>query len=79
MFATKATDLDALKGKYNDTNKRYCDAVSAHRAVTESGEDPDNFMKETGEVLSETKTELEGFNKQLDVYKTRLTKVNDFY
>ena len=45
VFASKATDLDALKGKFNDTNSRCGDAQTAHRAVTESGEEADNFVK----------------------------------
>lgn len=48
IFSSKATDLDALKGKFNATNGRYSDANTSHRAVTESGEDADNFCKETG-------------------------------
>ena len=48
VFSTKATDLDAIQKKYNDVNLSHGEAATAHKAITESGEDKDNYTTVTG-------------------------------
>ena len=48
VWGTKATDLDSISKKYNDTNLSLSEAEVAHKAITESGEDKDKFSTTTG-------------------------------
>ena len=48
VWSTKATDLDSILKKYNDTSSSFLAAETAHKSITESGEPRDAFMDQTG-------------------------------
>ena len=55
VWATKATDLDSIYKKYNDTSLSHGEAQSAHKLVTEAGEVKDHFQVVTGAELKSIK------------------------
>ena len=48
IWKTRATDLDSVLKKFNDTSGKFLAAEAAYRSITESGEPQDNFMLQTG-------------------------------
>ena len=79
VWATKATDLDSISKKYNDTNLSLSEAETAHKAITESGEDKDKFTITTGSDLTTVKSNLEVLDKEIKGLKAKFEKLCDFF
>lgn len=79
VFNTRNTDMDSLAKKYADTNMAYHEAAACHKAITESGEDPDNFSNQLGAELKMVKTDLEEFDREIKAMKERFEKLCDFF
>lgn len=56
VWTTKATDLDAITKKYNDTNVSQAEAANAHKLVTEAGEEKDDYQTNSANDLKLVKS-----------------------
>jgi len=79
VWTTKATDLDAIGRKLTETNAGYADAAQAHKAITESGEDADQFSERTGRELKNVKSELEEMKTSVEGLKSTFSSMCDFF
>lgn len=79
VWSTKATDLDGLNKKYNETTTSYLEAKGAHDLVTGSGEGADNFTDTTGRDLKAIKDKLDDYGKQVQALKDVFVKLCDFF
>ena len=79
VWSTKATDLDSIQKKYNDVNLSHSEAATAHKAITESGEDKDNFTTVTGNDLKTIRVQLDKFDGDVKGLKAKFEKLCDFF
>lgn len=68
-----------MKRKYNEINACYIEAAASHKSITESGEDPDNFLRKTNQLMERIKTELTALKFAMNGLETHLSKLFDFY
>ena len=71
--------MDSISKKYNDTNLSLSEAETAHKAITESGEDKDKFTLTTGSDLKTIKSNVECLDKEIKGLKAKFEKLCDFF
>ena len=79
MWGTKAYDLESLKRKFGEVFIALDEAQEAHKAITESGEDPDNFSETLGRELRQIKDEVAEIDAGVKTLYDRFAKNLDFY
>lgn len=79
IFSTKATDTEVFKGKIREVKSAVNAAGAAYKQVQTSGEEPDNFTKTYGNDLKVIENNLVTYEKIVDEFTARHTKLCDFF